>query len=54
MLAGGLMAATLAACQTTGSQDAAATGSIGNSRVLTPSDLTPDQALSAVQQWSGA
>ncbi len=54
MLAAALLAGTLAACQTSGSEDPAATGSIGHSAVLTPSDLTPDQALAAVQKWGGA
>jgi Flp pilus assembly protein TadD len=45
----------LAGCQTTaGGSGPAYTGSIGNSSVVSASDLTPDQALAAVQKWGGA
>lgn len=54
LLAVALVAATLAACQTSGSGEPTATGSLGSSAVITPSDLSPDQALSAVQKWGGA
>ena len=48
----------LAGCQTAGlggtSAGPAYTGSIGDTAVVTPSDMTPDQALAAVQKWGGA
>jgi Flp pilus assembly protein TadD len=53
LLAGCAALAILAGCQTA-SREPAATGSIGNSATLTPSDLSPEEALSAVQKWGAA
>lgn len=44
----------LAGCKTTETAQPEYTGSISTSTVLTPSDLTPDQALAAVQKWGAA
>jgi Flp pilus assembly protein TadD len=54
MTAAAATALFLAACQTTETPEPAYTGSISQSAVLTPSDLTPDQALAAVQRWGAA
>jgi Flp pilus assembly protein TadD len=48
-----LLASGLAGCQTAQTEAPDHTGSIGSSAVLTPSDLTPEQALAAVQEWGG-
>ncbi len=53
LAAGAAVAAMLAGCATK-SEEPLVTGSIGHSAVITPSDLTPDEALSAVQKWSVA
>ena len=53
-LAASLVALALAGCQTPGSKNPAQTGSIGTSAVLTSSDLSPEQALAAVQRWGSA
>lgn len=47
------LALAIAGCQTAGSPPAQ-TGSIGTSAVITPSDLTPEQALAAIQEWGTA
>jgi Flp pilus assembly protein TadD len=54
LLAGSILGIGLAGCQTAGSQGPAYTGSIGSSAVVTPSDLSPEQALAAVQKWGTA
>ena len=54
VLAVPLVALALAGCQTAGSQGPAYTGSIGNSSVVIASDLSPQQALQAVQKWGHA
>lgn len=54
LLAGSILAVTLAGCQTTTPQDPGYTGSISSSAALTPSDMTPEQALGAVQHWGAA
>lgn len=53
LLVGCAALAMLAGCATT-SSDPMHTGSIGDSAVLTPSDLTEEEALAAVQQWGPA
>ena len=53
LLAGSALALLLAGCQSAGVQEPAHTGSIGDTAVVTPSDLTPEQALAAVQKWGG-
>jgi Flp pilus assembly protein TadD len=53
-LAASLVALALAGCQTPGSKTPAQTGSIGTGAVLTSSDLSPEQALAAIQRWGGA
>jgi Flp pilus assembly protein TadD len=52
-LVASVLALGLAGCQTAGSPPAQ-TGSIGTSGVITPSDLTPEQALAAIQHWGSA
>jgi Flp pilus assembly protein TadD len=55
LLGGAALAAMLAGCETTtASQGPDHTGSIGNSGMVNASDLTPDQALGAVQTWGAA
>lgn len=54
LLAASTAALMLAGCQTSATQGPRYTGSIATSAVLTPSDLTPDQALQAVQKWGAA
>src|SRR5690349_9465577 len=54
LLAGAALTALLAGCQTASTEGPAHTGSIGNSAIISPSDLTPDQAVSAVQTWGAA
>lgn len=49
-----VVALALAGCQSGGPQGPTYTGSIGNSSVVTPSDLSPQQALQAVQKWGSA
>ena len=53
LAAGAALAALLAGCATK-SESPLYTGSIGNSAIVTPSDLSPDQALAAVQKWGAA
>lgn len=53
-LAGSILGVILAGCQTTGSHGPTYTGSISASGAVTPSDLTPEQALGAVQHWGSA
>ncbi len=52
LLAGSALAMMLAGCQT-GSVPAH-TGSIGNSAMVTPSDLSQEEAIGAVQTWGAA
>src|SRR4051794_768840 len=54
LVAGSILAVSLAACNTTASQGPAYTGSIGATTTIVPSDLTQAQALAAVQQWGAA
>lgn len=54
LLAGTILAATLAGCKTTGSDDPASTGSISSGSLLISSDLSRDEALVAVQRWGAA
>ena len=54
VLIGSVLALALAGCQTARGPEPAYTGSIGSSTVITPSDLSPEQALAAVQQWGGS
>lgn len=53
LLAGTVLAAALAGCETM-SQGPASTGSIASTTVVTPSDLTPEEAVGAVKQWGAA
>lgn len=53
LLAGCAVAAALAGCQTA-SKSPQTTGSISNSAVITPSDLSEEEALNAVQKWQAA
>ncbi len=53
LIAGAAGVALLAGCQSA-SQGPAHTGSIGNSAVVTPSDLSREEALAAVQKWGPA
>src|SRR3954471_13526392 len=53
LLGSAAVAFVLAGCETA-SQAPPHTGSIGNSAVVSASDLTPDQALGAVQTWGAA
>lgn len=50
LFAGTIMATALAGCETL-SQGPATTGSIGQTATVNASDLTADQAVSAVQTW---
>jgi Flp pilus assembly protein TadD len=52
MLAAAALVGILAACQTSPGPES--TGALGRSPVLSPSDLSPDQALAAVQTWGAA
>ena len=54
LLSASLLALALAGCQSTASQGPTYTGSISSGAVLTGSDLTPEQALAAVQKWGAA
>src|SRR5438045_3730226 len=54
LLCGAALAVLLAGCETTSESAPERTGSIGNSAVVNSSDLTPDQALGAVQTWGAA
>jgi Flp pilus assembly protein TadD len=56
LLGSAALAVLLAGCETTTSSRSgpAYTGSIGNSAIVNSSDLTPDQALGAVQTWGTA
>jgi Flp pilus assembly protein TadD len=54
LLAGSMLAAALAGCTTAATENPAYTGSISSSTVLTASDLTPEDALIAVQKWGTA
>ena len=54
LLIGAALGLALAGCQAARSPEPLHTGSIGSSAVLTPSDLSPEQALAAVQQWGSA
>ncbi len=51
LLSASMLALALAGCQSTKGEAPAYTGSISSSAVLTGSDLTPEQALLAVQKW---
>lgn len=53
-LGGTMLAAAMAGCSMTSSGGPAYTGSIGNSSIVTASDLTPEEALVAVQKWGAA
>jgi Flp pilus assembly protein TadD len=53
LLASSALMVILAGCETA-SQAPAHTGSIGNSAIVTPSDLTPEEAIGAVQIWGAA
>ena len=53
-LAGSAIALALAGCRTTADSGPAYTGSVGETAVVTPSDLTPEQALGAVRTWGAA
>ena len=54
-LAGAMATLLLAACSTTNApEEPTYTGSIGRTAVITPSDLSPEQALAAVQRWGAA
>jgi Flp pilus assembly protein TadD len=53
LLVGCAAAAMLAGCQTA-RQEPVSTGSIGNSAVIIPSDLSAEEAIGAVQQWGAA
>ena len=53
LLVGTMLAAGLAGCQT-GSSGPIHTGSIASGAVLSPSDLSKEQALQAVQKWGAA
>jgi Flp pilus assembly protein TadD len=50
LLAGSFFVA-LAGCSMTSPKSPEVTGSIGNSAIITPSDLSPEEALVAVQTW---
>ena len=52
--AGTMLAASMAGCSTMSSVGPSHTGSIGNSAIVTPSDLTPEEAIVAVQTWGAA
>lgn len=52
--AGSALALLLAGCQTASSPAPTHTGSIGTSTTVTPSDLSPEQALGAIQKWGSA
>ena len=54
LLAGTMLAASMAGCSTMSSGGPGHTGSIGNSAIVTASDLTPEEALGAVQKWGAA
>jgi Flp pilus assembly protein TadD len=55
LLGGVALAVMLAGCETTSqSSSPLHTGSIGSSAIVNSSDLTPDQALAAVQTWGNA
>ena len=54
LLGGAALAVLLAGCETTSKSVPAHTGSIGNSGIVNSSDLTPDQAIGAVQTWGAA
>lgn len=54
LLAGSALAMLLAGCQTASSPEPTYTGAIGSSAVINPSDLSPEQALAAVQKWGAA
>jgi len=54
LVAGSALALLLAGCQTAQSPEPTYTGSIGTSATVTPSDLSPEQALGAIQQWGSA
>ena len=53
-LAGSALALLLAGCQTANNQAPGTTGSIGNSAIISASDLSEEQALGAVQHWGAA
>jgi Flp pilus assembly protein TadD len=53
LLGGAALAVLLAGCETA-SQSPSHTGSIGNSAIVSPSDLSPEQAVVAVQKWGAA
>ena len=54
LLASSFLALALAGCKTMSHGNPAYTGSISSTTVLSPSDLTPEQALAAVQRWGNA
>ncbi len=54
LLAGAALVALVAGCETTKDSGPAYTGSIGNSAILAPSNLSPEEALAAVQTWGTA
>lgn len=54
LLSTSLLAVAVAGCQTTEGAAPAYTGSISSGAVLTGSDLSPEQALAAVQKWGAA
>jgi Flp pilus assembly protein TadD len=54
LLCGAALAVMLAGCETASRSGPSRTGSIGNSAIVNSSDLTPDQALAAVQTWGSA
>lgn len=54
LLGGAALAVMLAGCETASRQGPAHTGSIGNRAVINPSDLSPEQAVAAVQKWGAA
>lgn len=54
LLAGSVLTLALAGCQTASQGGPTYTGSIGDTAILSPSDLTPDQAEAAIQRWGKA
>jgi Flp pilus assembly protein TadD len=54
LLAGSALALLLAGCQTARNEAPATTGSIGNSTIISASDLSAEEALGAVQHWGAA
>jgi Flp pilus assembly protein TadD len=54
LLACSLLGLALSGCKTAGPQAASYTGSISSTAVINASDLSPEQALAAVQRWGTA